>query len=276
MPPQETSPIPANNAYGILHGDTWDDALLLAADQIRRLGYAIVDSGFSSTEITDIEQKFDMTRAEYTRTWGEDHLESMDEHNSMRLPMAVSPEPFRNLAFAPNILSVVGQLIDGQFILNQQNGVINPAGAAYNQGLWHRDLPYQHFVTNVPLAVNALYCVDDFTSENGGTWVIPASHKTPNYPSDAYVSAHALQVNAKAGQYIVLDCMAYHTGGFNRSTADRRAVNHVYTIPYFSQQIRIPGNVEESGLTPDQRRILGFDFPSPQSVDAYLSARARK
>jgi len=273
--PKEKSPVPASDAYGVVHSDTWSDPLLLAADQIRRLGYAVVESGFSAQEVAEISERFDTTRAEYTRRWGQDRLKSLDEQNSMRLPMALSSEPFRKLAFAPNILSVVGELIDGQFILNQQNGVINPAGAKYNQGLWHRDLPYQHFVTNVPLAVNALYCVDDFTSENGGTWVIPASHKTSNYPSEAYISAHALQVNAKAGQYIVLDCMVYHTGGANGSDANRRAVNHVYTIPYISQQIRIPGNVEESGLTSDQRRILGFKFNAPKSVEEYLLARAQ-
>ena len=269
-------PIPAGKAYGILQRDGWDDPALQAADQVKRLGYAIVDSCFSQAEVADIAEQFDATRAAYTAAWGQDYLKSLDENNSIRLPMALQPAPFRKLAFEKNMLAVVSKLINGQFILNQQNGVINPAGASYNQGSWHRDLPYQHFISDVPLAVNALYCVDDFTSENGGTWVVPASHKVPNYPSDAYVAAHALQINAKAGQFIVLDCMAYHTGGFNRSSADRRAVNHVYTIPYFSQQIQIPGNVDETGLTAEQRRMLGYDYPTPASVNAYLSSRGRK
>jgi hypothetical protein len=34
-------------------------------------------------------------------------------------------------------------VIQGTFILNQQNGIINPAKEADNQAAWHRDLPYQ-------------------------------------------------------------------------------------------------------------------------------------
>lgn len=273
--PQQNSPIPAQQAYGVLKKDSWSDPLDHAADQIRRLGYAIIESGFTAAEITQISREFNETRARYTAQWGVEHLAAIDEHNSIRLPMALSPGPFRKLAFNSAVLSLVGKLIEGQFILNQQNGVINPAGQRYNQGFWHRDLPYQHYLSSVPLAINALYCVDDFTSENGGTWVLPATHKTAEYPSDAYVNTHAVQVHAKAGQYIVLDCMAYHTGGSNISASDRRAVNHVYTIPYIKQQIRIPGNVDETGLDAQQQRLLGIGMTTPQTVSEYLAGRAR-
>ncbi|WP_457831307.1 phytanoyl-CoA dioxygenase family protein, partial [Staphylococcus aureus] len=79
---------------------------------------------------------------------------------------------------------------------------------------WPRDLPYQHYVSSTPLAVNALFCVDDFTLDNGSTFVIPATHKEINYPSESFVERNAVQVTAKAGQYILLDCMLFHSGGF--------------------------------------------------------------
>lgn len=269
-------PFPPEKAYGILRKDTHATATDVHADQIRRLGYAVVDSGFSADEIATISKRFEKTRNAYVEKWGSELLRAADEHNGIRLPMAIEPNTYRKLALNTLILGVVERLIDGQFILNQQNGVINPTNATYNQGQWHRDLPYQHFLSSTPLAINALYCVDDFTVENGSTWVLPATHKTSSYPSEDYVARHALQVTAKAGQYIVLDCMLYHSGGFNASAADRRAVNHVYTIPYMSQQIRIPGNVDEEGLTDAERRILGFSSVTPQSVGEYLDRRIQK
>lgn len=268
-------PLPPEKAYGILLQDAHQSVTDADADQIRRLGYAVVDSGFSPDEIAWLSERFDTTRAAYVAQWGAARLREADEHNGIRLPMALEPDAFRKLALNPRILALLDQLIHGQFILNQQNGVINPANEGYNQGLWHRDLPYQHFLSSTPLAINALYCVDDFTLENGSTWVLPATHKTAAYPSADYIARHALQVTARAGQYVVLDCMLYHSGGFNGASADRRAVNHVYTIPYFAQQIRIPGNVSEAGLSDDERRILGFGNATPQGVGEYLERRMR-
>lgn len=265
---------PPRDAYGILSSDTDTDPLETLAEQIRRLGYGILDAGFSAEEITNIRAGFDATYASYSARHGHERLKAADEHNTIRMPMAENPDPFRRLALNPRLLNLLGRLIHGQFILNQQNGIINPAQQEYNQGKWHRDLPYQHFLSSTPLAVNALYCVDDFTPENGSTWVLPASHKAANFPSGNYRDAHALQVSAKAGSYIVLDCMIFHSGGFNRSGAVRRAVNHVYTIPYFKQQIRMAGNIEPTGLTTEEQRIFGLTSAEPESVEMYLQGRA--
>ncbi len=159
------------------------------------------------------------------------------------------------------------------YILNQQNGVINPPQETYNQGAWHRDLPYQHFITSKPLAINALFCVDDFTFENGATFVLPASHKSENFPSSDYIQRNAIQVEAKAGSFIVLDCMLFHSGGFNKTCFERRAVNHVYNIPFFKQQINIPMNMEDTHLSAEERDILGFSYVEPGSISDYLSKR---
>ncbi|MFX5510311.1 hypothetical protein ABTD49_20870, partial [Acinetobacter baumannii] len=82
-------------------------------------------------------------------------------YQTIRAPLVHGSAVFRRLATNPVLMEVLQKLIVGKFILNQQNGVINPPGATYNQGAWHRDLPYQHYVSSTPLAVNALFCVDD-------------------------------------------------------------------------------------------------------------------
>ncbi len=68
-------------------------------------------------------------------------------------------------------------------VLSQKNGIINPTNAAqYDQGAWHRDLPYQHVIFSWPMATNALFCMDDFTSENGAMNMLPATHKQEESP----------------------------------------------------------------------------------------------
>jgi ectoine hydroxylase-related dioxygenase (phytanoyl-CoA dioxygenase family) len=262
-------------SYGVLVKDKLESELDEVAEQIRRLGYATLDSGYTSDELEQISDSLNLARFEYIQKYGEVALRSMNEFHTVRAPLTRGDKVFINLATNHNLLRVLSKLILGKFILNQQNGVINPPGETYNQGAWHRDLPYQHFVSSSPIAVNALFCVDDFTQKNGATFVLPATHQTANYPSESYVQRNALQVEARAGQYIILDCMLFHSGGFNRTKVERRAVNHVYTIPYFKQQIKLPELLSNVDLTPDQMELFGFGFEEPCSIEQYLSIRTR-
>jgi len=262
-------------SYGILRRDVSATAVDRAAEEVRRLGYARLDAGYSAAELAAISCSFDAARERYVAQWGEERLRSLDELNTLRaLCMHGGPE-FVALATNSLLLAVLERLIVGKFILNQQNGIINPPAQPYNQGAWHRDLPYQHFVSSSPLAVNALFCVDDFTADNGATLVLPASHRAEAFPSEGFVRDQAVQVEARAGEFILLDCMTFHAGGFNRTDRPRRAVNHVYTVPFFKQQIKLPGNIDPQGLSPQQKSLLGFDYQEPASIAGYLGSRAR-
>lgn len=259
--------------YGVLLQDEASTHIEAVTEQVRRLGYAILDSGLSEDDLRSVSDAFEEMRKAYIAMWGEQRLRAIDEYQTIRAPLIHGNVVFRRLATNPVLLEVLRKLIVGKFILNQQNGVINPPGATYNQGAWHRDLPYQHFVSSTPLAVNALFCVDDFTIENGATFVLPATHKGINYPSERFVQHNALQVNAKAGQYVLLDCMLFHSGGFNRTEKERRAVNHVFTIPYFKQQIKLAGHLRNDDLTPEEQELFGIPYQEPLSIESYFLSR---
>lgn len=261
-------------SYGILNQTRAESIVDQAIEKIICQGYSIVPSGMDAAKIAAVADGFDRLLAEYTARHGHEWLVSLDEHNTIRLPLAYDPR-FLELASNATIIDVVGRLIGGKFILNQQNGIINPAGERYNQGAWHRDLPYQHFVSSRPLAINALYCVDDFTPENGATFVLPASHRQEAYPSNEYVTNHARQVNAPAGSFVLIDCMTYHRGGFNGTMHNRRAVNHVYTIPLMRQQIDMPAVIGDGYTDAFARELLGYRYPLPRSIEEYLAARKK-
>lgn len=270
-----SSPIPIRS-YGVLIQDRPASKLDEVAEQVRRIGYAVLDSGYTMNEITQLSNAFNQTRTDYVQKYGEARLRSANEIHTIRALLTHGNPAFVRLATNQNLLSVLGKLIIGKFILNQQNGIINPPGEIYNQGAWHRDLPYQHFVSSTPLAVNALFCMDDFSLENGSTFVLPASHQTVSYPSESYIQRNALQVEAKSGQYILMDCMLFHSGGFNLSNHERRAVNHMYSIPYFRPQIDISRNVDTSLLTKEQAEVLGLNFEVYLSIEDYLKAAEKK
>ena len=265
----------ANPSYGVLEQRSVVTELDRAAEEIEYRGYAVIASGHSARQITAIGELFDSVHEKYVETYGKDYLVRIDEYNGIRLPLAFDAG-FADLAMNPVVLELVGRLIRNKFILNQQNGIINPPGRPYNQGAWHRDLPYQHFVSSRPLAINALYCVDDFTAENGASLVLPASHTREKFPSDAYVRREARQISAPAGYFIVLDCMLFHRGGENSTSARRRAVNHVYSAAFIKQQIDIPSAIVGQYVpSPEARDLLGYRYQMPRTVAEFLESRQK-
>lgn len=260
-------------SYGILRPDPLASAADEVVEQVKSLGYAVIDSGYGNAELASFADAFERTRIRYQETHGLARLREINEQHVIRSPLIHGDAAFLRLALNENLHSALRRLIAGKFILNQQNGVINPCREISVQGAWHRDLPYQHFVSSRPLAINALFCVDDFTAANGATFVLPESHKSEAFPGKRYIEENALQIEARAGSFIVLDCMVFHAGGYNRTDSERRAVNHVFNIPFFKQQIKIPGNLDAAGLTASEQEILGFTFQEPASIDDYLSTR---
>lgn len=182
------------------------------------------------------------------------------------------------LEFATNekVHRVVGSLLGEYFTILQQNAVINAPTGKHFQSAWHRDLAYQHYVSSRPLAISALYCIDDFSEATGGTYVLPGSHKVEAFPSREFVQKHEKVVTAKAGSALIFDSMTYHRGGSNSSNNLRRGVNHLFGLPFIKQQISFPaslgGRYKED---PFLSKFLGYETEAAESVLAWRTNRLK-
>jgi len=264
--------------YGVKEQVPVGDTIDRAAESLNLLGYAFVDGGYSDKELDQFAEHFDLAHASaIEKHGGLERLKEIDEHNTIRALLAVD-RLFLDLACNANVLDLCDRILGDYYILNQQNGIINPPNRSrYNQGLYHRDLPYQHFVLTRPIAINALFCIDEFTLENGATKVVPGSHKQEAFPSDLSVTALEQVATAPRGSFIVLDCMTYHSGGINQSTRPRRAVNNVYSLPIVKQQINLPSVLDESYAgNLKVARLLNFGNSPARSVEDYYDYRRQK
>ncbi|MEO0774141.1 MAG: phytanoyl-CoA dioxygenase family protein [Pseudomonadota bacterium] len=266
-------------SYGVSMVAPGDSDLDIQEEQIRLLGYTTVDAGLSDAEMDRLSELFHAAAAAYksSATANGTDLDALNEGDTVRL-LPQSEPAFWDIVFNAPLHGLLERLLGNYYILNQVNGLINRANnSEYHQAKYHRDLPYQHFTSSRPLAINALFALDDFTLENGATRVIPASHKREAFPPDRLVDATEQQVTVKRGTFIVLDCMVYHAGGKNTSPADRRAINHVFTIPMLRQQLHIPSALgPDVDFTDAQKRILGYGLEEYRSVDEWFSARMAK
>lgn len=240
------------------------------AEEIRSLGYTIVDGAIPADELPMVRAKIDSIYArQIEEIGGESRLRQMNDADLARCLVAYD-DYFLRLATHPRVLGITRKLLGENFILMSQNAIINRPSNEHYQVTWHRDLNYQHWVSSRPLAVSALYCIDDFSEETGGTNLLPASHHSEVFPSPEYVAAHQMVVEAKAGSVIVFDAMLYHRSGTNRSANPRRAVNHIFTLPLIKQQISFPRMLGGKYMDdPFLRMFLGYDSETGDSVQAW-------
>ena len=195
---------------------------------------------------------------------GAERMAAIGETLTARCPL-VYDEAFLTLAAHSGVLALCRELLGDYVILMQQNGVINPSGQSHTQLAYHRDLPYQHFVSSRPMAISALFCIDPFTTETGATTVIPGSHRMEMFPSDTVAAELDTAVSAEPGSFIVFDSMVFHRAGENRSGQPRRGVNQVFSTPIIAQQISLPDALDgKYAGDPVLARLLGYDVaPSP-------------
>jgi len=107
---------------------------------------------------------------------------------------------------------------------------------AYNP---NSDEPWKHCgaiaqpFPDVCMALSTVWYLgpEDVTPFNGGTWIVPGSHKDPRNPRgpDDGIDEHApipgeFQVSAPAGSVFMQDTRIWHSGALNQSEHERTAV----------------------------------------------------
>lgn len=203
---------------------------------------------------------------------GHEKLVSVKDANILRAALSYHKD-FLEVAINRNLLRLTERFLGKEFILVMQNGLINRPGHGNEQGKYHRDLNYQHWTSSKPLAMNALLCLDDFTEENGATWVVPGTHRFSEFPTKKFLDSFSRQVTARAGTFLVLDGMLFHKAGSNVTQKERRAINYVIGLPFMGQVVDLPTSMKNRGINlptdPKMTRYLGMQWNTSASASEW-------
>lgn len=264
-----------SSSYGITERASAQSDAAIHADRIRLVGFTVLSEVFTAAEAADISARLDvLLQRQIEEAGGAEHLAGDEE--TARCCLAYD-DTFVRLASAPPVMDVCRHLLGDYFVLMQQNGVVNPPARHHTQRAYHRDLPYQHFVSSRPIAISALFCAEPFSAQNGGTIVLPGSHKVEAFPSDDVVHALQRPLEAPAGSFCMFDSMLFHRAGDNHSSSVRRGVNHVYTLPFVAQQISLPDALGgRYADDPSLARLFGYSTAPAPSVIAWRERRHRR
>jgi ectoine hydroxylase-related dioxygenase (phytanoyl-CoA dioxygenase family) len=228
-------------------------------------GYSVVENVLTRDECAEWAGKLDRLNAAQVATYGAERLALLNEGGTIRGAM-YDDCGFLELVRHASTWPVVERVLGPTAVLHLQNGIVVEPRAEHHQAAFHRDFA-KDFIAEKPLSVNALFAIDDFTAESGGTWWVPHTHRMSVFPTARYLEANAVQVDVGAGSVVFFDSMLIHRAGENRSAAPRRAVNHQYTRPFVKQQMDYPMLMRDR-VDPESAlaQTLGFWSVPPRSV----------
>ena len=249
--------------YGAFNQVECNSQLDLYVEEIKTNGFTVIEEVLTKKELEKYRIKIDETYLKQENDFGSEELNSIKEKDMCRMPLKYD-DYFINIATNNVVLEIAKRFLGEFYILGLQNAIINMPNEVHHQSSWHRDLPYQNFTISKPISINALFCIDDFSIETGGTTVVPYTHKMEVLPSDEYLQKHAVTAIAEAGSVIVFDSMLFHKAGYNSSNIIRRAVNHLYQIPILKQFYDFPKalNGKFSGNI-FLKQLLGYTSQTP-------------
>jgi hypothetical protein len=175
------------------------------------------------------------------------------------------------------LADVLENFFGGPYIVNTYGGVLNFPGNLSYVGRIHRDL--RSFSGTLPLMAQWLVMLDDFTEENGATYLLNGSHRVAETPSEETFFSHATRAVGPAGSIVVFNSNLWHAAGVNRSSEPRRALTIAFTRPFLKQQLDYPralGYEQADCLSPTLRQLLGYNARVPASLDEWYQPVERR
>ena len=161
---------------------------------------------------------------------------------------------------------ILERYFNAPYILNTYGGVINlPHKASYVANI-HRDIRTFH---NVPMMMNMLVMLDDFTLENGATYLLSGSHMKDEKPSEDFFYKHAERATGNKQSILLFDSLLWHAAGINRTDKPRRALTLAFTRPFQKQQLDYPrllGYELIENFNENLKQVLGYNSRIPTNL----------
>lgn len=155
-------------------------------------------------------------------------------------------------------------------ILNSMSALNNLPNQSNFSAVIHRDLRF--YSDQLPVMVNCLLFLDDFTVENGGTYLLPYSHLKKEKPSDEFFFENAIQATGKKGDLLIFDSNVWHASAKNNTNKGRRGLPITISRSFMKQLLDYPraiGYDKMGTFTEELQQFLGYHSRVPSSLDEW-------
>jgi ectoine hydroxylase-related dioxygenase (phytanoyl-CoA dioxygenase family) len=171
----------------------------------------------------------------------------------------------------------IKEYFGGNYILNTYGGNLNLRGQHTYASNVHRDV--RTYTSDIKLLLNILVVLDDFTEENGATYLLSGSHLKKEKPSNEDFFANAERAVAKKGSIVFWDANLWHAAGENKTDGPRRALSLIYSRPFMKQQFDYCRHIgyDKIELMPEGlKQVLGYNSRTPTSLNEWYQPLAKR
>ena len=210
-------------------------------------GYAVVHGALESNELASLRRDLEpFLAAAHTG-----HESFMGTRTKRFGALIAKSTAVQHLIMHPTVLAVADHALLPSCVAYQvqYTGVMHLEPGEKQQVL-HRDTSLYPIANPCPpLTVATMWAVTDFTRDNGGTRIVPGSHRWDNdrVPTRSDVVAAEMP----AGSVLIYVGNVVHGGGSNRSDQARTGVALHYSLGWLRQEEN-----QYLAVSPDQARAL--------------------
>lgn len=252
-------------------------------DSLETTGYAIIPDVLSRetcrTLIDRLEDAHQTYHPHYARNKANIHQLNDNADEKLVYNLHNKDRAFLPLIDDPAILVPVEQYLQAGSYNNSDPIVLRQlTGRSPAPGGPTQQLHIDSRVPGLPFAlmVVATCILEDFTSSNGATRIVPGSHRWPSYPEDGTQHPDEITITAPAGSVLLMDGGVWHAGGSNQTGNTRWAILLTYVRWFFKTAFDFNQNTPRAvfdEMTERQKELMGFCANPPQ--DEFIRVNAR-
>lgn len=253
-----------------------------AVKQIKELGYCLLPELLSPEECDRYRELLNRIAETYSPLYhvaGDRSKHGLDDKEQEKVVFNVHNKSydFYRIFGHPKVIEIVDPLLREGSYGNKDpyylyiNTARSPHKGCQPQQL-HLDcrIPGSKF----PLAVIAIWMIDDFTRESGATRVVPRSHLSGEFAEDGKIYNEEILITAKRGSVLVFDASLWHGGSAKETVEDRWGLivgyQRWFLKPAFDYHRNTPREIYDQ-MTEGEKELLGFKLHAP--VDEFTRLR---
>lgn len=240
--------------------------------ELSELGFTIINSFFNEQFVSEVnqslEKSYDLCRKIQIKN-GIDAVTDGTVHHLIASNEIVYIDIIDKICHS-EIFNFIKDYFQGNFIINSYGGVINlPEKPSYVTNI-HRDIRF--FSGEFPLMLNLLIMLDDFTLENGATYLLAGSHKDNKKPIDKEFYENSDRALGNRGDILFFNSNLWHAAGINKTVQERRALTITLTKPFMKQQLDYPraiGYDKLQNMSSHLQQLIGYFSRTPSNLNEW-------
>lgn len=248
-------------------------------------GYCVIPPIISAKKCNFLKEKLNQTHAKYNNLYAknENIKHRLNHQNDEKIVYNLQNKhlEFIKIASSKKIISIVEPYLQrGSY--EQSDDIIIRQMTARNP-LQNKGAQQLHIDSRIPgqsfsIMVVATIMLDEFTTLNGATRLIPGSHLTKNFPENKKTYKDEKIITGEPGSLLLMDGSLWHGGGKNIDGSSRWGILFTYVRWFIKQAFDFSANIPDdiySKLNKREKILLGLNSYPPLDEFQRISARSK-